>query len=407
MAKIIENNSVEISKEYKLPRSKSISNRLLILAALYDFDLDIDALSESTDTQVMKEILSNTGEVWDVGDAGTAMRFLLALAVAKKENVTLTGSKRMQERPIGPLVDALRELGADIEYLGAAGFPPLKVTAAVLEYKTWNVQGDISSQFVSALAMILPYFQESNMLKIHSNPVSLPYVDMTLKLMQQIGLDIKREGHQIIYRNSEVDKTQKFEIESDYSALAFPVLELSAGGGEMFIRELTKPSGIQGDEAVLDFLEPLGIHSKWEHEGLRMVKQNTDRVVMYEQCIDFGPIPDLALPITLAMTTKYDLFYIRGIENLNYKESARWEVCKDLLLALGYEVKLVDGEFRIQQVAVRQKVLDLPDHSDHRVVMCMASLHPLFKKIIIENPEAVAKSWPKYWEYFTENNECS
>ncbi len=405
MARVIQSNGQAIRKSYALPYSKSVSNRLLILQDLYAPDLEILNLSKSSDTQILQKVLSTDTQLWDVGDAGSSLRFLLALAVAKKYSKTLTGSRRMKERPIGPLVDSLRQINADIEYIEKAGFVPLGIQPSPLVDQDWKVQADISSQFVSALALILPYLRSRGTIELVSTPVSVPYIDMTLKLMQGLGIRIHREDQRIIYTGSRAGESEKYTVPSDYSALAFPMLELAMAGGEIWVSGLTSPDGLQGDEVILEMADILGIELQRTEEGLRMKRRTLEREVQHEACLDFGSIPDLALPMTLAMTSRYDMFYITGIDTLNYKESERWEVCKELLEALGYSSTTVEGTQRIQQVAPRKKVLDLPAHGDHRVVMCMASMHAVFAEVRIDTPDAVRKSWPQYWKQF--ENECS
>ncbi len=391
-----------LHKTYKLPLSKSVSNRLLILDYLYDLGLDSTALSQAADTRLLQSVLLHPLPTHiDARDAGTVIRFVTAVAATIAQSTTLTGTERMQHRPIGPLVQSLRGAGASIDHTGEDGYPPLRVERAQLQSGAWQVDATQSSQYVSALMMIMPSMDAATTLELLGTPASMPYILMTLRLMEWVGLDIAMDGY-LITCSPAPDRLVHDTIicPSDYSALAFPILELSTVGGSIQISQLSPPDSLQGDEAVLDFCTLLGIEYRWEDGDLFLEKKNQNIVQTDLPIFDFGDIPDLALPMVSALCVQHDELRIRGVQTLDLKESERWEILQDIVYTLGCKVFAEGDHYLIRRVQERFGVLDIDDHSDHRVVMSLASLSHLYESTKIYHPEAVSKSFPDYWTYF-------
>ncbi len=385
-----------------MPLSKSVSNRLLILDYLYDIGLDLSTLSEAADTELLIDLLQRPlPTVLDCRDAGTVMRYLTAVASSQLQTTQLRGTDRMHQRPITALVDTLQRAGADIDYELQPGYPPLLVTGAKLQGSQWEVDSDKSSQYASALAMLLPYCERDMQLRLIGSPVSLPYIDMTLQLMQRLGMEIARRDKLIDYQHTDSSYHTVYRCPSDYSALGFMILELSARAGEIRVEELSEPDGIQGDERVLDFCSHLGIKKNRQSSSLLLSRERDSERATDLPLFDFTEIPDLALPMITALSLHHPEIRVTGIQTLNLKESERWEILQDILFTLGCKTYKHDDVYTIKKVQDRFEILDLDDHSDHRVVMTLASLSSLFERTVIYHPEAVQKSYPDYWEQFS------
>ncbi len=402
MAKIIHHGDEnKLNKVYVLPYSKSISNRVLVLNYLYEMDMEIQNISSAHDTFILQNMLTKPlPAVIDAEDAGTVMRFMTAVAATAEGHQRLIGIERMYQRPIQGLVESLQNIGTDIEYLGNAGYPPLRVGTLSEGTESWQVASGLSSQYVTAMMMIMPTMGHTTTLEILGDPVSVPYIHMTSELMNRLGFDIKINEKTITYTPSTPLINEVFACPSDYSALAYPMLELSAADGKMHISGLSAPDGLQGDEAVLDFCTYLGLEYQWKEQDLILTKSGNLPTKVVDQIFDFSDIPDLALPMVVGLCIENEEIAIRGISTLDMKESERWEILQDIVYTLGFKVFKKEDYFLIKKVQDAFKILDINDHYDHRVVMTLASISHLFEKTIIHHPESVRKSFPAYWSYF-------
>ena len=362
--------------EIDLPSSKSISNRLLIIKALCKEDFEIKNLSDSDDTISLQKALVNNTETIDVGEAGTTFRFLTAyLAIREGSECILTGTDRMNERPIIELIGALQSLGAEIKYTEKEGVPPLKITGKDLKGGKINIDGSVSSQFISALLLIAPTLKNGLNLKIEGEIVSKPYIKMTLKLMQEFGGESSWNGNTIEVKPQNYI-AKNFEVESDWSAATF-WLEIAALSKSCNIKlnGLSEKS-IQGDKKATAIFKKLGVSSVFENNTLILTKNKN---INFPKHINLLAIPDLYQPLKCTLFAVNNNPEIRGIQTLKDKETNRIDAVEKELIKL-----------------TSSKIIET--YKDHRMAMSFASLSLKFGKIQINNAEVVSKSYPNFWK---------
>ena len=362
--------------EIDLPASKSISNRLLIISALCLNKFKIQNLSDSQDTMSLKNAIDSNNRTLDVGAAGTSFRFLTAfLSTLDGLEYILTGSERMKERPIKELVDSLRKLGAEIEYLGKENFPPLKITGKNLTGGKIQIDGSISSQFISALLLIAPNLKNGIELEIVGGIVSKPYIKMTLSLMKYFGVNYDWEDN-IIYVKSQKYIAKDYKVESDWSSASFwyQIASLSENCN-IKIRGLDKKS-IQGDMRLIDLFNRLGVNSEFIRNNLILTKNNNLNV---PKLIDLIDTPDLYQPLRCTIFGRRKSSQFIGLFTLKDKET-------DRVRSLDKELKKIKSS----------KIINT--YQDHRMAMCFAPLCIVFGELQINNVEVVNKSYQKFWE---------
>lgn len=388
--------------------SKSESNRLLLLQALFP-NISTDNLSDSDDTFVMKKALESTEDVIDVHHAGTAMRFLTAyFSVQENREVILTGSTRMKERPIGILVDALRELGANIQYLENEGFPPLKIKGKKLTENKISIDANVSSQYISALMMIAPKFENGLEITLEGNITSKPYIEMTLALLNQIGIEISFVENTIkidcfVPRN---DK-QKFIVESDWSSASYyySIIALSKIGTEITLSSF-KENSLQADKVLVDIYKNFGVETDFRSQKSKVKSQKivesitiskTQNSKLKIQKFNLQESPDIAQ--TLAVTC-FGLgigCHLTGLHTLKIKETDRLSALKNEIEKLGGKIRITDNSLVLEQKSLVLEQKSISTYQDHRMAMAFAPL-ALKTNLIIENAEVVSKSYPKFWE---------
>lgn len=397
MSSVVVSHSTKITKgTVTLPASKSIANRLLLMRAVAGFDIEIKNLSNARDTVILDGILSDlkSKNELDVHDAGTVMRFLTAYVSCLPGEWILTGTARMQQRPIGALVDVLRKSGADICYVLNEGYPPLKINGKILKGGEIEIDGSVSSQFLSALLMIAPLYSEPLQLKIKDKLVSVPYVEMTLKLMQQWGAECKWEGNEIKVENKPYKKPeQEVFCESDWSAASYFYSIVSlAREAEIKLPYLFKNS-LQGDSICEKVFEPLGVSTVFENDGI-VLKKNSSTVKNFEY--NFIDCPDIAQTVAVCCAANGIEAKLTGLQTLTVKETDRISAIKNELKKFGVDVGTTSDTITIS----RPKILNLKSHistyNDHRMAMSFAPIG-LMESVIIENPAVVEKSFPHYW----------
>jgi 3-phosphoshikimate 1-carboxyvinyltransferase len=401
MTRVIVSHSTRIvNGTVQLPASKSISNRLLLLRAVAGFEnLEIQNLSNANDTAVLEGILNkikNNNEI-NVHDAGTVMRFLTAYLSCKEGEWTLTGTERMEQRPIGALVGVLRKLGADISYLKNEGYPPLKINGKKLRGGKIEIDGSISSQFLSALLMISPMYAEPLELHIKNNLVSVPYVDMTLKLMQQWGAKYTWNENIICVENKPYQKPEEnIFCESDWSAASYFYSILSlANEGHITLPNLFKKS-LQGDSICAEIFEQLGVSTTFNEEGI-VLKKNNFETKRFEY--NFIDCPDIAQTVAVCCAAKGIEAKLTGLQTLAIKETDRISALKTELEKWGVEVSTSAEEINIHSnKSLNTQYSVLNTYNDHRMAMSFASLALCLDKIEIENPAVVSKSFPNFWK---------
>lgn len=389
-----------------LPSSKSISNRALVINALAGNKDLPENVSDCDDTKVMINWLSTHPELVDIGPAGTAMRFSSALLAVSEGTHTITGSERMKNRPIGILVDALRNLGAKVEYVEKEGFPPLKITGIqALEGGELSLPGNVSSQYISALLMIGPSLKKGLTLTLTDNIVSRPYINLTLRLINDFGGDARWENDCTIKIEPQQYITRDYFVESDWSGASywFEMVALSNDAdAEVILPGLFKKS-YQGDSKVAEIFEQLGVKTDYlgstdeDKAGIRISKSgNVCKQLEY----DFVNQPDLAQTFVVTCCMMGIPFHFTGLQSLKIKETDRIEALKTELLKLGYVVEDKNDSEMMWDGKMTEATSDaaIDTYEDHRMAMAFAPCALKFGNIKINNPHVVSKSYPNYWK---------
>ncbi|MEG1563236.1 MAG: 3-phosphoshikimate 1-carboxyvinyltransferase [Bacteroides sp.] len=381
-----------------LPASKSISNRALILHALATGEGELRHLSDCDDTRVMIRALDGrTREVIDILAAGTAMRFLTAYLSVTPGSVLLTGTARMQQRPIQLLVDALRNLGACIEYVGQEGYPPLCIQGTELSGHSILLKGNVSSQYISALLMIAPMLKNGLLLEMSGEIVSLPYINLTLQLMQEFGASAAWTTENIIRVAPQPYQRIPFTVESDWSAASYwyQIVAL-APEAEITLTGLFKKS-FQGDSRGADLFARLGVATEFTAQGVCLHKTGRCVERLDE---DFVDIPDLAQTFVVTCALLQVPFRFTGLQSLKIKETDRIEALTNELRKLGYVLRdeddrtlLWEGERCVPAFAPV-----IQTYEDHRMAMAFAPAAFRFPQLSIADPQVVSKSYPAYWD---------
>jgi 3-phosphoshikimate 1-carboxyvinyltransferase len=384
--------------EVFLPSSKSESNRALILAALSRGSVKIENLSEAKDTQVLSQVLSQLPDEIDIGDAGTAMRFLTAfLAFQQNRDYVLTGSTRMQERPIGLLVDALRRMGADIAYMDREGFPPLMIFGRNARFGDSSIEipGHVSSQYISALLLIAPTLTDGLEITITGKVSSRPYIDLTLALLEACGVHCERRDNVLrIPRQSFRPTTLR--IAPDWSAASYwySIVGLAPLGTEVLLHGL---GGVprQGDSRIRDLMLPLGVATADHPEGLLLSRQSPAEAP--PSTLDFTDCPDLAQTVIVYCAAQGIPRTFTGLESLRIKETDRIAALDTELRKLGVSLAETADGWSLRGVFTPAQVA-VDTYGDHRMAMAFAPL--VFKTggLTIRHREVVAKSYPKFWQ---------
>mgnify|MGYP006284997077 CR=1 FL=1 len=379
-----------------LPSSKSISNRLLILNALSYSPWPVKNLSNSDDTRVLVEALNSNTNVFDVGAAGTSMRFLTAFLSHIVGEWTVTGSERMKERPIGVLVEALREIGAKIEYIEKEGYPPLRIFGSALQGKTLELPGNISSQYISALLMIAPIVSARLTLKLTGDITSRPYIQLTLKLMEQYGVKSTWRGNEIHVPEQPM-KPREMKVEADWSAASY-WFQLVALGGEhtqMTLQGLDRYS-LQGDSAVAGLFQQLGVKHKFSQKGL-VLSNSGEKAGGFKY--DFTEQPDLAQTFAVTCACLGIPFRLTGLHTLKIKETDRIQalIAEARKLGFIFTTNDVDDLTWDGTTAEPDEQPVIHTYHDHRMAMAFAPAALVKGSMTIENPGVVSKSYPGFW----------
>lgn len=380
------------------PSSKSESNRVLIIDALAGLTSDLQNLSNARDTQTMIRLLKSNDAVLDVIDAGTTMRFLTAyLAITGQERV-LTGTKRMCERPIRLLVDALRELGAAIEYKDKEGYPPLQIgkfDRKNVKTSHLKIRGDVSSQYITALLMVAPVLPNGLVLELEGKIGSKPYIEMTLSLMKHFGVSAQWDKNIITIPHQQY-RPASYKVESDWSGASY-WYSIASLAGEARIELLGyKDHSFQGDREIAGIMEKLGVSSTFTSQGVILEKAGK-AVSAFEQ--DFTDCPDLAQTIAVICAAKGVECTMTGLESLRIKETDRIAALQNELKKFGGDlVEIVPNEkFKVTSSGFRVNGQSVATYKDHRMAMAFAPL-ALLGELSIEQPEVVDKSYPHFWE---------
>lgn len=405
----MESFSVKIPRilkgEVKLPLSKSECNRLLIVRAITGTDFWIPEISDAEDTvslgRIIEELKSHVdGNTYDVGPAGTSMRFLSAYLASRPGVFQLTGTARMKERPIGILVKALEQLGADIEYPEKEGFPPLKIYGGPLQGGEIEVDGSVSSQFISALLMIAPTMHNGLVIHFKGNIVSRPYIDMTIRILERFGVYPVWDDNSLAVSNQKYtidDPKKQFHVEADWSAASYWYSMVAlADEADIFLPGLQKES-LQADSVCALVFPFLGVTTTFEENGVRLTK-NGYRPSAF--AFDFDDCPDIVQTVAVTAAALKIPTLLCGLNTLRLKETDRIAALKTELAKIGVsceepargllEVKTFDGKI--------SNPLTIETFHDHRMAMSFAPLGIKYPGVIINDPTVVKKSYPGFWE---------
>jgi len=388
----------EVKKQSKLTitGSKSESNRLLLLQALYP-ELKINNLSNSDDSKVMSKALVSTADVIDIHHAGTAMRFLTAyFACQEGREVILTGSDRMKERPIEILVTALNNLGADVSYLEQHGCPPLKIKGKKLINNKVRLQANVSSQYISALLLIASGLENGLELTLEGEITSVPYIKMTLSLLNQAGVSSAFEGQVVTVKPKSKNRlTETLTVESDWSSASyfFSVIALSPIDTQIAL-SFYKRNSLQGDAVLTEIYKEFGVSTSFNDNVMTLKKTH----VITKQALSFelNGAPDIAQTIAVTCFGLGVECYLSGLHTLKIKETDRLVALKTELEKLGAQVDITDNSLKLHRSSKIKTEISISTYNDHRMAMAFAPL-ALKTTLNIDDHEVVSKSYPTFW----------
>lgn len=402
---LVRNEDTNISGTIKLNGSKSLSNRALIIRALCNENFEIQNCSTSDDSETMKQLLANPAGTLDAHHAGTTFRFLCSFLCLVEGRQILTGSERMQKRPIGPLVDALRAIGAEITYTKNEGYPPLEI--GQIDKQNYNskikISAGISSQFISSLLLIAPVLEDGLSIELEGDLVSRPYLEMTLRMMEYFGVKSTWDGQTIIVKQQNYI-SREIEIEADWSAASY-YYTIAAISDSCNIKLIgLNEESLQGDRAVAEVMEAFGIRTLFDRNTILISKDGKDKQVLDH---DFIKEPDIAQSVAVACAGSGKSGIFTGLKTLYIKETDRVAALqKELAKVNVYFSKMPkkfskNSEKEIFMVEGRAEssgeIPAFDTYKDHRMAMAFAPLGMLFP-IIINEPDVVTKSYPGYWE---------
>ncbi|PIE49710.1 MAG: 3-phosphoshikimate 1-carboxyvinyltransferase [Flavobacteriales bacterium] len=380
----------------KITGSKSESNRLLILQQHYP-DISIKNLSNSDDTTHLQQALKKEAGVVDIGHAGTAMRFLTAYFSAKDGvEVTLTGSQRMQERPVKILVDALRTLGADLEYKKNDGYPPLRIKGKKIIQKKVSIKGNVSSQYLTALVLIAPNLENGLTIELIGEITSRPYLEMTLALLRQLGIKTSWEGRIIkVFPQNCIGK-KTITVESDWSSASYFYSLVALGGiGDSLTLSSYKEESLQGDSCLTEIYKNFGVATRFKDGKITITKISNK---LNPLLLDLRNAPDIAQTIAVTCFGLGMACDLTGLHTLKIKETDRLAALKIELEKMGGQVKITEDSLQLHsREGDIKKNITIQTYNDHRMAMAFASL-ALKVPIKIADAEVVSKSYPGFWE---------
>jgi len=392
----IQNSNKEANGDLTITGSKSESNRLLIIQALYP-QIEIHNLSKSDDSKVTLEGLKSKKNVIDINHAGTAMRFLTAyFAIQPHREIVLTGSNRMQERPIKLLVEALNSLGADITYEKEPGFPPLIIRGKEISINRVSLPANISSQYISALMLVAPALKNGLKIDLIGETTSFPYIKMTQSIMDQLGFETAFDGNQISIKSASSLNINHWKIESDWSSASyFYSIVALANRSEISLKSFFEESK-QGDAALTEIYEKFGVKTTHSN-GKIILSKITDFNPPNFITLNLKNTPDLAQTIAVTCLGLNIDCKLSGLHTLKIKETNRLTALKTEIEKLGGNVKITDRSLELLNTGKINENILIDTYNDHRMAMSFAPLG-LRVPININNPKVVSKSYPDFWD---------
>lgn len=403
MAITLTHSTKIIKGSIALTTSKSISNRVLIIKALCDDVFNIENLATAKDTVTLNKLLFNNDEqIFDVGHAGTVMRFLTAYLSLKNGEFLITGSERMQQRPVKVLVDALRDLGAKIEYTKNEGYPPLKITGGLISGNSIEIDGGVSSQYISALMLIAPKIKGGLTIQFKNEIISKPYINMTLEIMKDFGADVYWVDETIVVKEGNY-KTKDFVVEADWSSASYWYgIAALANEAEINLYGLSKNS-LQGDAVVQDIYKNFGVETEFVENGIRLTK-SLHHSITSSFYFDFENCPDIAQTVAVTCAALNVETEFTGLKTLRIKETDRIFALKQELTKLDFNVEVDGDDLKIICHPERSRRVDndwnnisIDTYDDHRMAMAFAPL-ALIAPITINDENVVVKSYPDFWK---------
>ena len=393
----LEQKSPQISGSVRITGSKSESNRLLLLQSLFG-NFEINNLSNSDDSEVMQRALASTKKTVDIHHAGTAMRFLTAYFAAYEGRETLlTGSSRMKERPIGLLVEALRELGADITYAEQEGFAPLLIKGKKLKKNKVSLAANVSSQYISALMMVGASLENGLEIELLGKITSVPYIEMTRSLLTQLGIKSKFEGQLIQIYSAENVSVSQMTVESDWSSVSYYYGLVALAETAKLKLSSYKKESLQGDAVLVDLYEKLGVKTTFLDNEIFLEKQGGK--LPAHVSFDLANSPDIAQTIAVTCFGLGISCDLTGLHTLKIKETDRLEALKAELTKLGATLSVTNDSLHLKAGGEYIKNVTVKTYQDHRMAMAFAPL-ALRVPIIFEDAEVVNKSYPDFWADF-------
>jgi 3-phosphoshikimate 1-carboxyvinyltransferase len=397
--KISKPNSDQITGIIQLVSSKSESNRALIIQALCDETITINNLSTSDDTNTLKLLLDSykNNNVLDAHHAGTTYRFLVAFLSCQVGEWTLTGSDRMKERPIKILVETLRINGANINYLEKDGYPPLLIKGSTLDLSNIEIDGSISSQYISALLLLAPSISKATKISFLDRVISKPYINMTLAIMQYFGAKTKWENGSILI-DKKPYKTNSLSIESDWSAASYWYQIVSLNNYSSIEIQGLKKQSFQGDSEVANVFNQLGVETTYKENSISISNDNSPPLNKIE--LNLNNTPDLAQTIICTCAGLGIEAIISGLETLVIKETNRLEALKNELQKFSVDIEIIDNHTLYLKggQTITSPTSTIETYNDHRMAMAFAPLSLVVGSFKINNPEVVSKSYPNYWK---------
>jgi 3-phosphoshikimate 1-carboxyvinyltransferase len=388
-------NSEKIVKKITISGSKSESNRLLILQKLFP-EISIENISDSDDSVHLKHALSTKETLIDIGHAGTAMRFLIGYFASKQNSeVVLTGSERMQQRPIGVLVEALKDLGADISHEVKEGYPPVRIKGKAITKDNVQINGNVSSQYISSLILMGTHLEKGLTIELIGKITSIPYIEMTLSLLNQLGIETHFEGNTIKVLPAKQLQKQTVVVESDWSSASYfySVAAFSEVGSAIQLSAYKKES-LQGDSCLAEIYTHFGVETIFDQNTIILKKVREPNMGLLT--LDLKNAPDIAQTIAVTCFGLGIACHLTGLHTLKIKETDRLEALEAELKKLGAVIAITNESLSLSISEVMNTNVAIKTYNDHRMAMAFAPL--AFKvPIAILNAEVVSKSYQKFW----------
>jgi 3-phosphoshikimate 1-carboxyvinyltransferase len=393
---LLQSKIANLHSSIQITGSKSETNRLLLLQALYP-TITLANTSNSDDSEVMQKALKGNQEIVDIHHAGTAMRFLTAyFAVNEGREVILTGSQRMTERPIKVLVEALQQLGAQISYEKEEGYPPIRVKGQKITANKVTIPANVSSQYISALLLVAPKLENGIELTLEGEITSIPYIKMTLALLNEIGIETHFTGNTILIKPLTTSpKPQTLTVESDWSSASYFFSLVALSNEASISLSSYKQSSLQGDSALVKIYEQMGVKTHFDENKMTLVKQPNFKFERLN--LDLNNTPDIAQTIVVTSLGLGIGCHLTGLHTLKIKETDRLEALRIELTKLGAKISVTNDSLTLEATHHINSNVKIATYNDHRMAMAFAPL-ALKVPIEIENAEVVSKSYPDFWE---------